>query len=71
MGDAYPELILNQELIEKTIYQEEERFFQTIDNGMKLLLKELHKINPNINFVDELKEMWNKTGSSAILFYAT
>ncbi|RTL10899.1 MAG: alanine--tRNA ligase [Neisseriaceae bacterium] len=68
MGDAYPELILNQELIEKTIYQEEERFFQTIDNGMKLLLKELHKINPNINFVDELKEMWNKTGSSAILF---
>lgn len=43
MGDAYPELILNQELIEKTIYQEEERFFQTIDNGMTLLQAELAK----------------------------
>lgn len=42
MGDAYPELILNQELIEKTIYQEEERFFQTIDNGMTLLNLEMH-----------------------------
>lgn len=37
MGDAYPELILNKELIEKIIFQEEERFFQTIDNGMTLL----------------------------------
>jgi alanyl-tRNA synthetase len=43
MGDAYPELILNQELIEKTIYQEEERFFQTIDNGMTLIQAELAK----------------------------
>ncbi|RTL02080.1 MAG: alanine--tRNA ligase [Proteobacteria bacterium] len=41
MGDAYPELILNKELIEKTIFQEEERFFQTIDNGMTLLQAEL------------------------------
>lgn len=41
MGDAYPELILNKELIEKTIHQEEERFFQTIDNGMTLLQAEL------------------------------
>lgn len=41
MGDAYPELILNKELIEKTISQEEERFFQTIDNGMTLLQTEL------------------------------
>lgn len=47
MGDAYPELILNKELIEKTIYQEEERFFQTIDNGMNLLQTEL-KANAKI-----------------------
>lgn len=37
MGDAYPELIQNKALIEKIIFQEEERFFQTIDNGMTLL----------------------------------
>jgi alanyl-tRNA synthetase len=42
MGDAYPELILNQELIEKTIQQEEERFFQTIEHGMTLLNIEMH-----------------------------
>ncbi len=46
MGDAYPELILNQELVEKTILQEEERFFQTIDHGMALLQEQLNqKIN--------------------------
>lgn len=41
MGMAYPELILNQEIIEKTINQEEERFFQTIENGMTLLESQL------------------------------
>lgn len=41
MGVAYPELVSSQELIEKTIQQEEERFFQTIDNGMNLLQAEL------------------------------
>ena len=45
MGEAYPELILNQELIEKIIFQEEERFFQTIDNGMTLLNEAIEK-NP-------------------------
>jgi len=45
MGDAYPELILNKELIEKIIFQEEERFFQTIDNGMTLLNDAILKSN--------------------------
>jgi alanyl-tRNA synthetase len=44
MGDAYPELISQKELIEKTIKSEEERFFETIDNGMKLLNEELSPI---------------------------
>ena len=42
MGDAYPELRLEQEQIEKVIAQEEERFFQTIDHGMTLLNLECH-----------------------------
>lgn len=47
MGAAYPELVSSQALIEKIIQQEEERFFQTIDNGMELLGIELHKIMNN------------------------
>ena len=49
MGDAYPELILNKELIEKTIHQEEERFFQTIDHGMSLLQDELSSGNKTLS----------------------
>ncbi|MEN9946331.1 MAG: hypothetical protein RLZZ293_717 [Pseudomonadota bacterium] len=41
MGQAYPELVEHQDLISKTIAQEEERFFQTIDHGMSLLQSEL------------------------------
>jgi alanyl-tRNA synthetase len=71
MGDAYPELILNQELIEKTIYQEEERFFQTIDNGMSLLSEEIDKLNPNKNFeqdfIKKLKDL-TLSSSSGIFF---
>lgn len=53
MGDAYPELILNQELIEKTIAQEEERFFQTIEHGMTLSSKYL--LNFAQDFVQKLQ----------------
>lgn len=41
MGEAYPELIINQSQIEKIIYHEEERFFQTIQHGMELLQQQL------------------------------
>ncbi|MCC2625414.1 MAG: alanine--tRNA ligase [Burkholderiales bacterium] len=41
MGGAYPELVNQKELIEKAIKSEEERFFETIDNGMKLLNEQL------------------------------
>ncbi|MCE3268728.1 MAG: alanine--tRNA ligase [Burkholderiales bacterium] len=44
MGEAYPELTSQKELIEKTIKAEEERFFETIDNGMKLLNEQLKLI---------------------------
>ncbi len=37
MGDAYPELRLAQEKVAAVIQQEEERFFQTIANGMEIL----------------------------------
>jgi alanyl-tRNA synthetase len=37
MGDAYPELRRDRQRITDVLRQEEERFFQTIDNGMAIL----------------------------------
>jgi alanyl-tRNA synthetase len=37
MGEAYPELVARQPVIEATLRQEEERFFGTIEHGMSLL----------------------------------
>jgi len=41
MGGAYPELGQAQALIEETLHQEETRFKQTLDRGLKLLDDEL------------------------------
>jgi alanyl-tRNA synthetase len=43
MGDAYPELVSEQKRIAATLKQEEERFFETIENGMAILEAELKK----------------------------
>ncbi|NJO15199.1 MAG: alanine--tRNA ligase [Thioploca sp.] len=37
MGEAYPELPRHQELVERILTQEEERFNETVDRGMRLL----------------------------------
>jgi len=37
MGDAYPELIQNQAMIESALKNEEEQFARTLDNGMQEL----------------------------------
>jgi alanyl-tRNA synthetase len=37
MGEAYPELKANQTRVTEALKQEEERFFQTITNGMEIL----------------------------------
>lgn len=44
MGQAYPELIRAQPLIEQTLKSEEEKFRQTLDRGLKLLNEELSSI---------------------------
>ena len=41
MGGAYPELVSEQNRIAATLKQEEERFFETIENGMAILESEL------------------------------
>lgn len=37
MGEAYPELVKQQALVEKLLKQEEERFAETLDQGMTIL----------------------------------
>lgn len=44
MGNAYPELVEQQALIEKTLKKEEEQFLNTLDRGLALLEQELVKL---------------------------
>ena len=37
MGEAYPELTARRDLVEATLLKEEQRFSETLENGMKLL----------------------------------
>jgi alanyl-tRNA synthetase len=37
MGDAFPELAQAQALVEKALLQEENRFADTLDNGLRIL----------------------------------
>jgi alanyl-tRNA synthetase len=41
MGEAYPDLAANQQRVMDVLKQEEERFFETIENGMAILENEL------------------------------
>ncbi|NDV67669.1 alanine--tRNA ligase [Dysgonomonas sp. 25] len=47
MGDAYPELIQQQTLIEKVIKEEEESFLRTLETGIKLLDKQIEEAKAN------------------------
>jgi alanyl-tRNA synthetase len=41
MGDAYPELLQREEYIKKVVRAEEERFAETLDNGLRILNEEI------------------------------
>ena len=45
MGDAYPELIAQQDLISKVMKEEEESFLHTLDTGIHLLEKKVEELN--------------------------
>lgn len=44
MGQAYPELVEQKALIERTLKKEEEQFLNTLDRGLALLDSELEKL---------------------------
>ena len=49
MKDAYPELAMANDLIIKTLYNEEIKFKQTIDNGLKILEEEIKNTSNNFS----------------------
>ncbi|MES2580714.1 MAG: alanine--tRNA ligase [Pseudomonadota bacterium] len=54
MGSAYPELMTNQTRITDMLKLEEDRFFETIENGMAILNKEIASILSAIsNYISE------------------
>ena len=44
MGDAYPELVKNQKLVEQVLHTESERFAETLEQGIKILDKSLAEV---------------------------
>ncbi|MDP1692897.1 MAG: alanine--tRNA ligase [Burkholderiaceae bacterium] len=48
MGEAYPELRRDAARVTEVLKQEEERFFQTIANGMEILLDEIEVVYPRL-----------------------
>ncbi len=44
MQDAYPELLENRSFITRVIVNEEERFNETLDNGLRLLQNEIRRL---------------------------
>lgn len=63
MGDAYPELPAQKDLISKVIKEEEESFLRTLDNGIRLL----------DSFIKKVKDNGGKTlsGEDAFVLYDT
>jgi len=43
MGDAYPELVQEARRVEQVLKAEEERFGETLENGMRILEGALHR----------------------------
>ena len=47
MGDAYPELRQRREVVERILRQEEERFAETLDQGMRILDEAIGELSGN------------------------
>ena len=65
MGEAYPELKAGEERVMDVLRQEEERFFETIDNGMWILNSAISEENFALCWL-AFKKNWNYLGLSHI-----
>lgn len=48
MGEAYPELVKEQANVERALKLEEERFAETLENGMKILEEDIASLQSNV-----------------------
>lgn len=48
MGEAYPELVTHQKVVKDVLLREEQQFAETLENGMKLLEKDIQALQGNI-----------------------
>jgi alanyl-tRNA synthetase len=63
MGDAFPELISQKSIIEKTINDEEIKFKDTLDRGMSLLMNEIdEKVSSGILSGEKAFELYDTYG---------
>lgn len=60
MGEAYPELVHQQQLVESVIRQEEEAFLRALEKGIKLF-----------EYFTKDKTLWEYSGKDAFLLYDT
>ena len=62
MGDSANALIDKKKIVEKTLLQEEERFAETLDNGLKHLEKAVSQITDNIITGDVIFKLYDTYG---------
>ncbi|MCG8317255.1 MAG: alanine--tRNA ligase [Pseudomonadales bacterium] len=67
MGDAYPELNENREVIEKVLLREEEQFLKTLDEGMKILEQGLDGLEGSVIPGDVVFKLYDTHGFPADL----
>lgn len=67
MGEAYPELIDNQALIEKVLKTEEEQFSRTLERGMSILNDALKELSSDVVPGDLVFKLYDTYGFPADL----
>ena len=56
MGEAYPELAQKSNIVEKALFAEEERFGETLENGMKIFEEATRTLVPRAEFMKSLED---------------
>jgi len=62
MGDAYPELAKAQSIIEQVLSVEEERFAETLDQGMKILEADIAELKGSVISGETLFKLYDTYG---------
>jgi len=62
MGDAYPELVSAQSQVQRVLQQEEARFAETLDHGMKILEETIVALSGNVIPGDAVFKLYDTYG---------